>query len=83
MLISFLTGEPTTSPRKSLIDTASTHYYHCIARCVRQAWLCGQDDFSGKNYEHRSQWVTERLQLLVNTFAIEVCAYAIMSSHII
>ena len=70
-----------TSPRRTLIDTASTHYYHCIARCVRRAWLCGQDDFSGNNYEHRRQWVIDRLQMLVNTFAIEVCAYAIMSNH--
>nr|MDT0250949.1 hypothetical protein [Endozoicomonas sp.] len=38
-----------TSPRRrTLIDTARTPYYHCIARCVRRAWLCGQDDFSRK-----------------------------------
>ncbi|MFK0570240.1 transposase, partial [Endozoicomonas sp.] len=70
-----------TSPRRNLIDTASTRYYHCIARCVRRAWLCGQDDFSGKNFEHRRQWVIDRLQILVNIFAIEICAYAIMSNH--
>ena len=70
-----------TSPRRNLIDTASTRYYHCIARCVRRAWLCGLDHHSGKNYEHRRQWVTERLQLLVNIFAIEICAYAILSNH--
>nr|MDT0251218.1 hypothetical protein [Endozoicomonas sp.] len=43
-----------TSPRRNLIDTASTRYYHCIARCVRRAWLCGQDDFSGKNFEQKT-----------------------------
>ncbi|MFK0570392.1 transposase [Endozoicomonas sp.] len=70
-----------TSPRRNLIDTTSTRYYHCVARCVRRAWLCGQDHLSGNNYEHRRQWVIDRLQLLVNIFAIEVCAYAIMSNH--
>ncbi|MFK0573751.1 hypothetical protein [Endozoicomonas sp.] len=43
-----------TSSRRNLIDTASTRYYHCIARCVRRAWLCGQDDFSGKNFEQKT-----------------------------
>ena len=46
------------------IDTASTPYYHCMARCVRRAFLCGQDAFSGKSYEHPREWVVDRLKAL-------------------
>ena len=70
-----------TSPRRTLIDLQSTSYYHCIARCVRRAFLCGEDSLTGNSYEHRKLWVIDRLRELAGIFAIEVCAYAVMSNH--
>ena len=70
-----------TRARSSLIDPGSTPYYHCMARCVRRAYLCGQDHLTGKDYEHRRQWVVDKLSEQVSIFAIEVCAYAVMSNH--
>ena len=70
-----------TRARRELVDINTTSYYHCINRCVRRAFLCGEDQFSGKNYEHRKIWVVDRLAELAFAFAIDVCAYAVMSNH--
>lgn len=70
-----------TRPREQLISLADTPYYHVVSRCVRRTFLCGVDHHNGRNYEHRRQWVEERIRLLSSLFAIDLCAFAVMSNH--
>ena len=70
-----------TRPRSSLVSVLDTPYYHCICRCVRRAWLCGEDPLTGTSFEHRKPWMLARLKLLTDVFAIDLCAYALMSNH--
>jgi REP element-mobilizing transposase RayT len=63
------------------VSVEDTPYYHCISRCVRRAYLCGSDPASGYNFEHRRQWIIDRIKLLCSVFAVDLCAYAIMSNH--
>ena len=65
-----------TMPRKLLVDVDVTRFYHCISRCVRRAMLCGE------GFQHRKQWIEDRLELLAENFALSVCGFAVMDNHL-
>ena len=54
---------------------------HVYTRCVRRAFLCGEDPVSGRNFDHRKRQIQDRLEWLAGIFAIDVMAFAILSNH--
>ncbi|PCJ11192.1 MAG: transposase, partial [Gammaproteobacteria bacterium] len=70
-----------TRARKELIAVEDTPFYHCISRCVRRAYLCGDDFQTNQNFDHRKAWLVDRSKFLASVFSIDICAYAIMSNH--
>ena len=71
-----------TSARRQIVDPAAAGHYHCVARCVRRAFLCGQDAYSGRDFAHRKAWVEARLMELSQWFSVGLYAYAVMSNHL-
>jgi hypothetical protein len=63
--------------RRDIVDDDGIGVYHCIPRCVRRAFLCGTDSYTGRDYSHRKAWVLDRLRQLAGLFGVEVCGYAV------
>ena len=70
------------APRREIVAEGEIGAYHCMARCVRRAYLCGRDSVTGKSFEHRKAWVCERLEFLAGSFAIDVASFAVMDNHL-
>ncbi len=71
-------------PRRTQISLEDTSYYHCCSRVVRRAFLCGDDAYSGKNYDHRRGWVESLLFELEAVFAERIwtpCVNGAVVSH--
>ena len=68
-------------PRSKQIDESVPGAYHCTSRCVRRAFLCGQDYVTGQDYDYRRQWIQARMQFMASCFQIDILGFGLMGNH--
>ncbi len=69
-----------TTARSKLVDVSVSRWYHCISRCVRQAFLIGQGSDSATG--DRKVWIERRLKELDAIFSISVGGFSVMDNHL-
>ena len=62
--------------RYRLVDVSISRWYHCISRCVRQAFLLGEGN------SNRREWIENRLEELAQIFAITVGGFSVLNNHL-
>ncbi len=69
--------------RRKLLGCDRRAVYHCRARCVRRALLCGWDRLTGRDSSQRRDWIQVREEQLAGLSAIEVEFQAELSNSVI
>ena len=68
--------------RAETFSASEVGIVHVCQRCVRRAFLTGDDPVTGKSFEFRREWIRRRLEILSAVFGLDVLTYAILSNHL-
>ena len=68
--------------RRDVFDANEVGVFHCCQRAVRRAWLCGVDPVTGQSFEHRKEWIQDRLRELSGILSIDCLSFSVMSNHV-
>ncbi len=69
------------NPRSDTISPTKIQLLHVFCRLVQRGFFMGTDSVSGINYDHRRDWLLDRIKLLAQVYCIDVITIAIMHNH--
>ncbi len=67
--------------RNEVLDPSEVELVHAIGRTVRDSYLLGKCPTTGKNYDHRKDWIEAILARWAACFGIDLIAFSLMSTH--
>ena len=67
--------------RAEIFDPSEIVAVHTMARTNRRCFLMGQDQLTGKNFDHRKRWIEDKLKHLAANFGIDLLAFSCLSNH--
>ena len=67
--------------RAEIFDPSEIVAVHTMARTNRRCFLMGDDQFTGKNFDHRKRWIEDKLKHLAANFGIDLLAFSCLSNH--
>ena len=66
--------------RCEVIDPTDVNVVHVCSRTVRRCFLFGDDQLTGKKFDHRKDWIEETLEHFAALFGIDLLTFAVMSN---
>ncbi len=57
-------------------------FAHLYNRCIDGAYLCGEDQVTGKDYSYRKQWIVDRTEQLASIYLINILAFNVLDNHL-
>jgi len=67
--------------RCEVLEPAEINVAHVYSRVTRRCFLLGDDPVSGKNFDHRKEWIEDSLKQFAACFGIDLIGFAILSNH--
>ena len=68
-------------PRYMKVRDGEIATYHVWSRTVYGTYLCGNDHYSSRNFDHRRGWIEGLGKYLAGVVAVDLGTYAILNNH--